>query len=237
MHFLLTNDDGIHAPGLAALARAIGVIEGATFTIVAPATEQSECGHRLTTRAPLLLQQLAENQYSLNGSPADCTRVALHHLNLRPDWVLAGINSGGNMGQDLPVSGTVAAVREATYHGVRAAAFSHYLIREIGMDWPRASRWVAELIHTRLLGSAHVPGQFFNFNLPHHPPGAMPMPEVIPSSPARSPLPVVYAPMPVGDGQTQLIYGGRYSDRNADALSDVETCFGGNISMSVLQLP
>ncbi|TLD70452.1 5'/3'-nucleotidase SurE [Phragmitibacter flavus] len=237
MHFLLTNDDGIDAPGLAALSQAVGLIRGATFTIVAPATEQSECGHRLTTRVPLILQQLDEHRYSLNGSPADCTRVALHHLKLKPDWVFAGINSGGNMGQDLAVSGTVAAVREAAYHDVPAAAFSHYLIREIELDWSRAARWVAELITTRLLPTSPPIGQFYNFNLPHHPPGALSLPGVVESAPARSPLPVVYAPLTLADGTTQLMYGGRYPDRGRDPGSDVEACFSGHVSMSTLHLP
>lgn len=237
MHVLLVNDDGIHAPGLEALAASLKFIAGVSHTIVAPATEQSECGHRLTTKTPLLLQQIEPHRYSVNGSPADCVRVALHHLKLKPDWVFSGINAGGNMGQDIPVSGTVAAVREATYHGYRAASFSHYLIRELGMDWDRAARWVAKLIEQHCLSVDKMDGSFINFNLPHLPPGECPFPEVKHTTPARSPLPVVYAHQNIAANQTQLLYGGRYADRLQDEGSDVSACFSGAISCSRVELP
>src|ERR1700734_3879163 len=116
MHFLLTNDDGIHAPGLAALERVIQALPGVTVTVFAPAAEQSQCGHRVTTREQFRVTRQAERRYSVEGTPADCVRAALYGFAIRPDFVISGINAGGNMGQDLYISGTVAAAREAAFH-------------------------------------------------------------------------------------------------------------------------
>ena len=128
MHVLITNDDGIHAPGLQALADAVSQL-GWDYTIVAPATEQSMCGHRVTTHQHLKVETPEERRYAVHGTPADCVRLALFALNVKPDLVLSGINAGGNLGQDIVISGTVTAAREAAYHGIRAMALSHYMIR------------------------------------------------------------------------------------------------------------
>lgn len=237
MHFLLTNDDGIHAPGLAALAAAVNLLPHARWTILAPATEQSQCGHRLTTHAPLQLRRLGGHQFSLDGSPADCTRVALHHLALKPDVVLSGINAGGNMGQDLPVSGTVAAVREAAYHGIPGIAISHYLVSGLTLDWPRAAKWVAEIL-SLLLHQPPPPGHYFNVNLPHLPAGDLPLPGMVRTQPALSPLPVAYQSLPSADDADvmTLRYSARYADRARDPGSDVEACFSGHVSLSTLSI-
>ncbi len=115
MHFLLTNDDGIDAPGLAALEAAVRSLPGAQVSIVAPDSERSLCGHRVTTHQPIYVSPRGEGRYSTSGTPADCVRVALFGLGIRPDFVLSGVNAGGNMGQDLPISGTTASAREAAY--------------------------------------------------------------------------------------------------------------------------
>lgn len=236
MHFLLTNDDGVEAPGLAALAEAVRLFSpDATFTIIAPVEEQSQCGHWITTYEPLALQKRAEHIYSVSGSPADCVRVALFYLGLKPDFVLSGINPGGNMGQDLPISGTMAAAREAVYHGIPALAFSHYLVRDRKLDWDRASRWTAKIIE-KLISAPQHKGQFLSVNLPHLPENEHELPPLIDTKPAPSPLPVSYT-CEKSEGETQwLTYGGRYSDRARDQGSDVDACFGGNVSVCRLQI-
>src|SRR4051812_2331871 len=105
MHFLLTNDDGIDAPGLAALEAAVLLLPGAVCSVVAPWSEQSQCAHRVTTREPLTVRRYAERRHGVDGTPADCLRVALFALGIRPDFVISGVNAGGNMGQDLYISG------------------------------------------------------------------------------------------------------------------------------------
>ncbi len=235
MHFLLTNDDGIFAPGLEAMAAAVKLIPGSTFTIVAPETEQSSCGHRLTTHIPLTLHELSPRRYSVSGSPADCVRVGLFPLNLKPDVVLSGVNAGGNMGQDLPVSGTAAGAREAAFHSIPAIAVSHYLKKDIGLDWNRVAHWTATLIQD-LLSRPKLENGFWNVNFPHLPPGERPMPAQRETIPARSPLPVAFAVEQRLNEKTILQYTARYADRNKDAGSDVEACFGGEISVSRIGL-
>lgn len=232
MHFLLTNDDGIDADGLRALAGAIATLPQGRLSIVAPEREQSQCGHRVTTHEPIRVEQRGDDRFAVNGTPADCVRVALFGLGLQPDFVVSGINHGGNMGQDLVISGTVAAAREAAYHGLRAAAFSHYLIKGIALDWPRMSIWTGEVLRS-LLEEPLSPGEFWNVNFPHIEPGIFAMPDLTRCQPARSPLRVEFTTEP---GRMEFSYTGAYSARPQDAGSDVEACFGGKVAVSRLSI-
>lgn len=115
MHILVTNDDGIDAPGLAALvevARSLGEV-----TIVAPHCHRSGCSHAATSDQSLHLVERGPRHFALCGTPVDCVRVALLHLDPRIELVLSGINDGGNLGVDVLMSGTVAAAREAALLG------------------------------------------------------------------------------------------------------------------------
>lgn len=232
MHFLLTNDDGIDAEGLGALADAISSLPHARLSVVAPAHEQSQCGHRVTTHQPIRVEEHGERRHAVHGTPADCVRVALFGLGLRPDFIVSGVNHGGNMGQDLVISGTVAAVREAAYHGVGAAAFSHYLIKGIALDWRRVSAWTGEILRA-LLARPLSAGEFWNVNFPHLEPGPAALPEVAHCVPARSPLRVEFAAGPVPG---EFRYAGAYAARPQDAGSDVEACFGGKVAVSRLSI-
>jgi 5'-nucleotidase len=122
-HILLTNDDGIQAEGLHALAAAL---EGlATISIVAPSREQSGAAQSLTLRQPIICHQVAERQWAVDGTPADAVIVALHKLlSEPPDLVLSGINIGANLGENVYYSGTVGAAREAALHHIPACAIS-----------------------------------------------------------------------------------------------------------------
>ena len=233
MHFLLTNDDGIHAPGLAALAAAIELM-GGEYTIVAPAHEHSQCGHRVTTREPLRVESAGAGRHAVHGTPADCVRIALFGLNLKPDVVLSGVNQGGNMGQDIFISGTVAAAREAAFHGLRAMALSHYVISGLGFEWPRLSAWTAE-ITGRLLDETLQDGEYWNVNFPHLKPGELLLPKTVLTQPARSPLNVSFD-SPSGGVDTVYHYTARYADRPQDEGSDVAACFGGKVSVSKLRV-
>jgi len=119
MKILLTNDDGIDAPGITALA---GVLEenGHDIIIVAPDKEQSATSHSITLHEPLRLHERGKNRYALTGSPADCAIMAEKIvLKEPPDLVISGINGGQNMGEDVLYSGTVAAALEAMFLGFR----------------------------------------------------------------------------------------------------------------------
>ncbi|MDE2509386.1 MAG: 5'/3'-nucleotidase SurE, partial [Planctomycetota bacterium] len=135
---LLTNDDGIDAPGLAVLA---GVARnfGTTHT-VAPNGPRSGCGHMFNTHASFGFEARGERCHCVDGTPVDCVRLGLHHLAPGAEWVLSGINDGGNLGVDVYASGTVAAVREATLLGRPAIALSQYIAWGRPVDWDRAAR-------------------------------------------------------------------------------------------------
>jgi 5'-nucleotidase len=235
MHFLLTNDDGIDALGLAALEHAIRLLPGATITVFAPAVEQSQYGHRVTTREQFSVTQQAERRYSVEGTPADCVRVALYAFAIRPDFVISGVNAGGNMGQDLHISGTVAAAREAAFHGLPSAAFSHYLIRDLALDWPRAAEWTRGIL-PELLAQPLGDGEFWNVNYPHFPAGRIEMPGRIPCHPCRAPLNVSYETTRLGQSVTGHRYTASYAARPVEEDSDVAVCFGGQIAVSRLRI-
>jgi 5'-nucleotidase len=242
MHFLLTNDDGIHAPGLAALERAIGAIPNAALTVVAPATEQSQCGHRVTTREALVTTQLAERRYSVGGTPADCVRIALFALGVRPDFVISGVNAGGNMGQDLVISGTVAGAREAAFHGLPAAALSHYLKRDLTVDWARVTMWTGAVVG-ELLAQPLADGEFWNVNYPHLAPDVLGLPPRVVCPPCRAPLNVEYIGENVassgenGPGTARsYYYSATYAARPVEPGSDVAICFGGEVAVSRLRV-
>src|SRR5262245_45871036 len=110
MNLLLTNDDGIDAAGLAALQAAAEIL--GQPLVVAPAQCHSGGGHQVTTHSPIRVNRREERCFVIEGTPADCVRVALDRLESATDFVLAGINHGGNLGADLHMSGTAAAVRE-----------------------------------------------------------------------------------------------------------------------------
>ncbi len=234
MRILLVNDDGIDAPGLAALETACAQAfsdDSLEIYVVAPASEASQIGHRVTTDHPIVVETRGERRFAVAGTPADCTRLALANLlPNRPDMVLSGINAGGNLGQDIVISGTVAAAREAAYHGVRAVAVSHYMRSGIELCWETSARRTASILK-RLVHEDLADGEFFNVNLPHLEKDAA-EPEVIETTPERAPMLIGYENTPSG-----YRYNGRYADRpQSSADGDVAVCFGGNISLSRLKL-
>src|ERR1700676_4723055 len=122
-HILLTNDDGIHAAGLKALAAGLGGF--GTISIVAPSHEQSGAAQSLTLRQPIVCYEMGERQWAVDGAPADAVIVALHRLVPEPpDLVISGINFGANLGENVYYSGTVGAAREAALHHLPAIAMS-----------------------------------------------------------------------------------------------------------------
>src|SRR5262245_6346103 len=142
---LLTNDDGIHAPGLAALAGALAEL-GDVF-VIAPEREQSACGHALTLHRPLRVNPLREGWFAVNGTPSDCVNVGvLGFLPGRPVLVVSGVNHGLNLGDDVTYSGTVSAAMEGTLLRVPSIAVS----LADGGDLEEAGR-IARLVAARVL--------------------------------------------------------------------------------------
>ncbi|MFN4955038.1 MAG: 5'/3'-nucleotidase SurE, partial [Aphanizomenon sp.] len=187
MTIIITNDDGIDAPGIAALFKAVN---SKSVIIAAPQSHQSGCGHQVTTHQPIHLQRRSDFEYAVGGTPADCIRVALSHIVQDIKYVISGINAGGNLGVDAYISGTVAAVREAAIHGIPGIAVSQYRQRNRDYDWDAAVRWTSVLLKD-LMKLPLEPGCFWNVNLPHLLPQQSD-PEVVFCQPCTKPLPVNY---------------------------------------------
>jgi 5'-nucleotidase len=224
---LLTNDDGIGAPGLEALR--IAAADFGRVRVVAPCASVSGCGHCVTTHGPIAVTSTDSDRLAVAGTPADCVRLALHHLVPDFSWVLSGINAGGNLGTDIHHSGTVAAVREAVIHGRPGIALSHYIARGRTIDWSVAASRAARVLG-ELLVRPWEPGTFWNVNLPHPEPGAA-EPEVVFCPLDPSPLPLRYR---VEDDMAQ--YCGVYQERARRPACDVDVCFRGQIAVTLIRL-
>jgi 5'-nucleotidase len=157
---LVTNDDGINAAGLAALARAVEDL--GDVHVLAPEREQSACGHALTLHRPLRVDQVGVRRFSVNGTPSDCVNLGvLGFLPERPVLVLSGINHGSNLGDDVTYSGTVSAAMEGTLLGIPSIAVS----LASGGDLEAAGR-VARLAAMRVLVSGLPDKTLLNVNVP-----------------------------------------------------------------------
>ena len=165
MRILLTNDDGIASPALAQLKRVLSPF-GRVITI-APDRNQSASSQSLTLHRPLRISELADDTYSVDGTPTDCVLVAFHgELGEPPDLVVSGINHGPNMGEDVFYSGTVAAAIEGTLQGATAIAAS--LATRRPADFEEPARFVARLAKT-VLERGLPRRRMLNVNLPHRP--------------------------------------------------------------------
>jgi 5'-nucleotidase len=223
---LLTNDDGIDAPGLAAMVELSQLLDGPSL-VVAPDSAHSGCGHRTTTDRPLAAARRGERRFAVNGSPADCVRLGLLHLAPDAEWVLSGINDGGNLGVDLYMSGTVAAAREAALLGRRAAAISQYRGSGATINWQRAIQ-LARRALTEL--PMQTGSGFWNINLPDAVPG-IDAPNVVLCPVDPHPLPVQFD---VRDNAYH--YSGSYHQRPRLPNSDVAVCFSGHVAVSFVRL-
>ena len=168
MLILLTNDDGITAPGILAMYHAL--VELGDVHVVAPETVQSATGHGITLSTPLLTSRvtMAEGVVgtAVDGRPADCVKLAVTHLLPRkPDLVVSGINSGANVGVSVIYSGTVAAAVEAAFLGLPAVATSLLLKRDVPADYAAAARGTVAAIKD-LLARGLAAGDVASVNLP-----------------------------------------------------------------------
>lgn len=165
MRILLSNDDGYHAEGLAALNRAVSNL--AETVIVAPDRNQSGASHSLTLDAPLRVAQTEEGVFFVNGTPTDCVHLAITGLlHADPDMVIAGINHGSNLGDDVLYSGTVAAAIEGRFLGLPAMAVS--LAGESSQYFETAARAACGLLQ-KLQKKALPPDVILNVNVPDVP--------------------------------------------------------------------
>lgn len=250
---LLTNDDGIEAPGLKCLRKALE--ELADIVVIAPDQHLSGCSHQTTTHRPLRVTQVSQQEWCVDGTPADCVRLGLCEICPDAEWVLSGVNDGGNLGIDVVMSGTVAAAREAVLLERKAIAFSHY--RKGPIEWQPVVSWVHDVF--RQLTTRHLsPCRFWNVNFPdrrnianpaNYDPREydprdteasvcdlkgprdetrrQPLPPVDFCEVDRHPLPIRFEKQDTG-----FVYRGDYHTRRRKPGTDVDVCFSGRIAIS-----
>ncbi|MEO0058005.1 MAG: hypothetical protein RIT17_1478 [Pseudomonadota bacterium] len=168
MRILLTNDDGIHAPGLKVLEQIARQFSDDIW-ICAPSEEQSGAGHSLTLTRPVRLQKLDERRFAVTGTPTDSVMMALRTVMPdAPDLILSGVNRGANLGDDITYSGTVSAAIEGALAGIRSVAFSQVYAREgMGDDVPfgAALEWGPKVL-APLLDAPMAERTLININFP-----------------------------------------------------------------------
>jgi len=236
MRILLVNDDGIQAPGIAALARA--AVRFGEVWVVAPASQCSAMSQRLTLFGEMPLRKAefpvpVKAAWSLGGTPADCVKVALEHvLDFRPDYVFSGVNEGWNAGYDIAYSGTIGACFEAVMNGIPAIAFSAKRDdREI------AERFMPQIME-ELLALGQKPGEIWNVNFPAGPVselrGVLRDRQIAPMQCYRDTLSARQHP----EGHTMLSFGGVILEKGtAPEGSDIAAVMDGFISVGKIHCP
>ena len=168
MRILLTNDDGIDAPGLKAL-EAIAAQLSDDVWVVAPAEEQSGAGHSLTLTAPIRLRRYSDRRFAVRGTPTDSVMMAIGEVmkDHRPDLILSGVNRGGNLAEDVTYSGTVSAAMEGCLAGIRSVALSQVMADYThGQErFDAATHFGADIIR-KAIGFDWGPGVLVNINFP-----------------------------------------------------------------------
>lgn len=239
MRFLVTNDDGFGAAGLAALRAAVRSL--GEVAVVAPRDGISCGGHGVTDKDPIRIEQTPDGVFVVDALPADCVRLALTVLRdeIGPvDWVVAGINQGANLGVDVYYSGTVAAAREAAILGTSAVAVSQCVRESVRLDWQRAQEW-AGLVVGQLVGRTGERVRLWNVNLPAIEAGVEPAGvAVCPAS--YDPLPVAYEELACqkrGCGTERRVRCVQdYWKRAARRGTDVERAIAGWITATPLRV-
>lgn len=245
MPLVLSNDDGVHAEGLATLHGVLSDID--ECLVVAPAGPQSGVGHAVTTGTPMGIVEVGARRFGLDGTPADCVRVALGSrgafarrvLELEPPgadddpaqaiWLVSGINHGANLGVDVYISGTAAAAREAAILGFPAIAISQYFGRHERPAWDHTAGRAREVLE-ELLERPPAPGSFWNVNLPHPVEGAAD-PEIVFCPLDPSPHAFEYE---TRDGHLHWVSDFHNRPRVKD--HDIDVCMGGRIAVTAIPI-
>lgn len=168
MRILVSNDDGIHAPGLE-VCEAIARELSSDVWVVAPETDQSGVAHSLSLNDPMRLRQISPQRFAVRGTPTDCIIMGIRHiLDRKPDLILSGVNRGQNVAEDVTYSGTVAAAMEGTILGVPSIALSQCY----GSDTAKALPWSCSRVHgvdivRKVLKAGIPPNILVNINFPN----------------------------------------------------------------------
>lgn len=231
---LVTNDDGIHAPGLKVLQAAARSLSDDVW-VVAPEVEQSAASHSLTTRRPLRIRAFGERRLAVDGTPTDCVLVAVKKIlaERAPDIVLSGVNHGANLAEDVGYSGTVAAAMEASFLGLRAIAFSQMGETGQPVDFAPAEAWIPHIVE-RLYGFDWQRDQLMNVNFPPVAPDAVTGVRVTHAGRRDVSVGLVEGEDPAG--RPYLWVGGWGADTTQDRESDLAAVAEGAIALTPLHL-
>ena len=239
MKIVISNDDGIEAPGINTLFDLLS--ENADCRMIAPLGAMSGVGHALTYDRPFDIHELKDGHIAVDGTPADCARLALspgspllqdwaEARRNREIWLVSGINRGANLGMDLYPSGTAAAAREACLLGFNAIAISQYIGPFRELDWNTSARRARPVLE-ELLANPPRKRNFWNVNLPHPVDDDLDCP-VVHCDPDPSPQPARYA----RNSDGQFFDEANYHDRPRLPDFDIDVCFRGQIAISEVGL-
>lgn len=229
MRILVCNDDGIEAPGLARLEEAAQRLSGDVW-VVAPDVKHTAASSSLTIAKPLTMQRLGERRYSCSGRPADCVVAAMAWLfegREKPDLVLAGINDGRNVAEDIAYSGTLGVAREAAFWGVPAIGFSQVKNLVFGEG---ESRWLSALISALWArrGEWVLEGHYLSVNLPSRLPAAIIQPRI-----GRDKI-ACRAEVVESDDERTVIIVPRGREHSAEPGDDSSAIDAGNVTINRL---
>ena len=169
MRILITNDDGIHAPGLQVLERMAAALTNDVI-VVAPETDQSGVAHSLSLSDPLRLRKISERHYAVKGTPTDCVIMGVRSIlaEAKPDLILSGVNRGQNVAEDVTYSGTIAAAMEGTILGIPSVALSQCygpVTGQTTLHWDTAETFGPKVLG-KVLEAGIAPGTLLNVNFP-----------------------------------------------------------------------
>lgn len=171
MLILVSNDDGVYAPGIRILAQTLKKIPRSKVVVVAPDRNKSAASHSLTLHRPLRFQKVSRNVWSVDGTPTDAVMLAVHKiLKVKPDLIVSGINGGANLGEDVHYSGTVSAALEGAIMGIPAIAIS--VTGPPPFQFSPAASFTLKLTK-KVLKEGLPPGVVLNVNIPNKPAGKL----------------------------------------------------------------
>lgn len=238
MRILITNDDGIHSPGLAVTEKIARTLSEDVW-VVAPENEQSGASHSLTLASPLRLRQISERRYAVSGTPTDCVMMAcLHILKAQPpELILSGINWGSNMADDVTYSGTIAGAMEGCALGIPSIALSqsHEEGDRQAIDWSAGEAHGADVIR-RLVKAGWPKGTLINVNFPGCEAAAVKGIKVVPQGKYDLQSTAIVQRTDVRQRAYYWIGLRRRKDAVPPADSDLGAVYGNYIAVTPLQL-
>lgn len=233
---LITNDDGIHAPGIAVME---SIARGFSddIWVVAPDQERSGAGHSVSLAHPVRMRQLDERHFQVSGTPTDCVLMAVCEIlgDERPTYLLSGINSGANLAEDVSYSGTIAAAMEGTLLGIRSLAISQLRGPDREVDFAPCERYAPDLIRRLLHLETWPADSLININFPHADPHSITGTRLTTQG-QRPPGSFTIAPRTDTRGQPYFWVNVEYTDGAKEPDSDLHAIAENAISVTPIKM-